>query len=299
MAAPVAQPRSSSRSRDRDVRGVERVAQLHRPVLPGQAGGEDRRDRRLRPRGVHDRRVEDDRVPGEGVELGGRRARVAVDAGVVGPQRVHEVDDHEGGLSVDGEDGRAPPGAVRVARLLVAARLEHQLAPPSGVLREVQVHRDPRAVLGAGDRVEELRPDDLLPLAPLHLDHELDPRPVVEARVDRAGELQPRALRDVEREAQPAGRTGGEAAAEDVVQAEAALRGREDRLAALAGGRGLDEAVGGAEQVHRLGGAAAGGEGEGGGEPPRGGSVSSGEQAQASTAPAHRQSRSAPRGALC
>jgi len=86
-----------------------------------------------------------------------------------------------------------------------------------------------------------------------------------ESAVDRAGELQPRALRDVEREAQPAGRTGGEAAAEDVVQAEAALRGGEDRLAALAGGTGLDEAVGGTEQVHRLGGGRRRG-GEGGGE---------------------------------
>ena len=83
----------------------------------------------------------------------------------------------------------------------------------------------------------------------------------------RAGELQARALRDVEREAQPAGRPGGEAAAEDVVQAQAALRGLEDRLAARAGGRGLDEPVAGAEQVHGLGGAAAAGEekGEGGG----------------------------------
>ena len=251
---------------DRDVRGVERVAQLHGLVLPREPRREDRGHRRLRPGGVHDRRVEDDRVLREGVELGSRRASVAVDAGVVGPKRVHQVDDRERRLAGDGDRGRAPPGALRVARLLVAARLEHQLAPRARLLREVHVHRDPRAVLGTRDRVEEQRPDDLLPAVPEHLRHELDPGSVVEARVDRAGQLQPRALRDVEREAQPAGRPRREAAANDVVQAQAAPRGLEHAPAVRAGGRGLDETVAGAEQVHGLGGAAAAGEdqGEGG-----------------------------------
>ncbi len=42
-------------ARDRGVRRVERVAQLHRAVLRRQARGEDRGHRGLRPRGVHDR----------------------------------------------------------------------------------------------------------------------------------------------------------------------------------------------------------------------------------------------------
>ena len=71
----------------------------------------------------------------------------------------------------------------------------------------------------------------------------------------------------VQREAQPSRRAGGEAAVNDVVHAQAAPRGLEDRLAVRAGGRGLDEPIAGAEQVHGLGGAAAAGEekGEGGG----------------------------------
>ena len=119
-------------------------------------------------------------------------------------------------------------------------------------------------MLGPGDRVEQLGEDDVLAPVALHLDHELDPGPVVKARVDGAGELEPRALRDVEREAQPPRRAGGEAPADDVVQAEPALARLEHGLAALARGRGLDEAVAGAEQVHRFGGTATAGEQEGG-----------------------------------
>ena len=67
-------------------------------------------------------------------------------------------------------------------------------------------------MLRVRDRVDELRPDDVLAAVLPHLRRELDARPVVVARVDRAGQEEPPVLRQVEREAQAAGRTGREPA---------------------------------------------------------------------------------------
>ena len=298
MAAPVAKPRSSSRCGDRDVRGVERVAQLHGAVLAGQARGEDRGHRRLRPRGVRDRRVEDDRVLREGVELGGRLARVAVDAGVVGAQRVHEVDDRE----------RAPCGAtviagapqkalLRVARLLVAARLEHQLAPRAGVAsrgpRPPGPSRGARACAIGSRSSETRRRPRARPR--LHLHHELDARAArgsAGRSRRRAGAAPPFGMSSAKR-SRPGG-PAGKPRSEDVVQAQAAPRPasrtasrlerrrprpRRARRRRRAGPRA--RAARPQPESSRARAAA----------PPREESVSSREQAHASTPPAHAAKR--------
>ena len=216
-----------------------------------------------------DGRVEDDRVLREGVELGGRLPRVAVDAGVVGPQGVHEVDDRRGGaLRSTVTAGRSPPGALRLARLLVAARLEHQLAPLPGVLREVHVHRDPRAVLGVG-RSGRGAASRRCPRGRLRFTLTTNSTP---GRSWKRGSMAQASCRRAPfgtssaKRSRP-GRPGGEAAVEDVVQAEAALRrsrgpprGPRRRHWPRRGGRrrrGGPRARGGRPQA---------GEGEGGGE---------------------------------
>ena len=280
---------------DRRVRGVERVPELHGAVARGKLRGEDGRDRRLRPRRVRHRGVEDHRVLRERVELRRRLPRVAVDAGVVGAQRVDEVDDHERRLLPRARHRRRAPERARgVARLLVAAGLEHQLAPVAGEAREIHLGAHEAAVLRVRDRVDELRPHDRLTAVLLRLDRELDARPVVVARVDRAGQEEPPVLRHVEREAQAAGRPGREPAHEHVVDAQAAPAGLEHRLAVLPGGRCLEQPLGGhVPKVDRGSRSAAAGrqEGEGGGGRHQSEGRHRVEQAKLARAPLARQTR--------
>ncbi len=242
---------------DRHLRGIERVAQLHRAVLAGQVRGEDRRDRRLGPRRVRDRRLEHDRVLRESVELRRGVALVAVHAGVVGAQRVHQVQDRERRPLRRRDGRRAPEGLAGLAGLLVPARLEHELAPLAGVAAEVDVDGHEAAVLVVRDRVDEQREGDLLALVPAHLHHELDAGTLVVARVDRHERLEAAVLGDVDLEAQPAGRSRGEAAHEDVVEAQARSTPLEHGLALERGGPRLDERGPGLEQVGGRRGAAA------------------------------------------
>ncbi len=220
---------------------VEGVAQLDRAVLAGQARREDRGHRGLGPGGVGDRLLEDHRVGGEGVELGGGAPVVAVDPGVVRPQGVDQVDDGQRRrVSGHGQRRGAPPRPVRLAGLLVAPGLEDQLPPPAGVRGQVHVHRHPAAVVGLREGVQEAAPHQAL-LRPLaHLDEELHGRAVVEAGVDGAAHPEVGPGRDVHREAEGPGRSRGVPAEKDVVQPETPCAGGEHLLEPLVSRPGLD-----------------------------------------------------------
>ncbi len=173
---------------------VEGIAELDGSMDSGELGREDRRHRRLRPGGLGDRRLEDDRVLREGRELGRRLSRVPVGRRVVGAQGVHEIDDDEGRRAPRHAQGRgAPVRALGVPLSLEPSRLEDQLSAAPGVAREVDVGLHPLVMRRPVQGVHEGRPDRVLaiPLADLH--HELDPRLFLVLGWDAAGQAQMRA----------------------------------------------------------------------------------------------------------
>ncbi len=229
---------------------VETVAKLHRPVLPRGQRREERSHRGLGPGRGRDGLVEDDGVLREGVELRSGVAGVAVRAGVVGAQGVHEIDDHQRcRRACFGHRRRPPEGPLRLAPLLVPAGLQDEVGR-SRVPGEVGLGRDPAPVGGVLEGVEEARPHGFLAPSASGLHHELDPRPIVEALTDRAAEAEPCALRQVEAEAQPAGRSRREGAVEDFVHAHGRAEVGEHRLPVEAGHARLDEGRARAEEVH-------------------------------------------------
>jgi hypothetical protein len=250
---------------ERDVRGVERIAQLHRAVLPGQERREDRGDGRLRPRGLGHRLLEHDRVPGEGVERGRRVALVAVGPRVVGPQRVHEVDDHERRVRRGRRDGRSSPERLAgIARGIEAARLQCQLDVSAGVLGEIHVRGDPAPVLRMRQRIEELRIERVLASGAPDLDDKLDARPVLELRRDRSGEGEPRSRRYVQPERDVAGRPAGQRAPHHVVDSDRLSHGLLEAVAVERSRARVDQAVSRAHEVDGRRLVPTSGDGEGG-----------------------------------
>ena len=238
---------------DRRVRRIERVSELHRPVLAGEERRQDRSHRRLRPRGMGHRLVEHDRVLREGVQVRGGVARVAIGPGVVGPQRVHQVEDHEGRVVFrHGDPWRSPGGPHRRTGLFVPVRLEDQLHPPPRVLAEVHRPRNPGPVLGVGQRVEELRENRLRPSVAPDPDHELDAGLVLVLGGDRAGERETRSLGHVHREEVAAGRPRRQGAPNHVADPKRAAEVLEDSRLAFPGHTGLQEAAVRLKEIRRF-----------------------------------------------
>ena len=184
---------------------------------------------------------------------------------MVGAQGVHQVDDDQGSrLGVLRHGRRTPEGALRLRALFVAAGLQHELGGP-GVLRQVDVGRDPAPIGGVLEGVEKARPHDVLASAALRLHHELDPRSLVEPLADGAAEAEPGPFRQVETEAQATGRTRRKRAVEDFVQANGGAHVGEHRLLVEPGHLCVDESVAGGDEVQRaaLGRAGGGPRGEG------------------------------------
>ena len=217
------------------------------------AGGERREEgghRRLRPGRGRDGLLEDHGVLGEGVERGRGVAGVAVGAGMVGAQGVHEVDDHEGREpSLLGHRRRAPEGALRLRALFIPARLQNELGRPR-VLREVHLGRHPTAIGRVLEGVDEARPHRVLAPAPRGLHHELDPGPFLESLADGAAEAEPRALRQIEAKAQPARRSRGQGPIEDLVHAHGGAEVGEHGFPVEACHPRLDEGLVRGDEVH-------------------------------------------------
>ena len=240
--------------RQRDEAGIEAVAELDGAMTAGQQRRHQGGDGRLGPRCRRDRLVEDDGVLREGHELGRGVARISVGRGVIGAQRVHEVDDRDGRAVVGhGDPGIPPEGLAGIVVLLEAARLEHQLASAAGLGREVQIHGHPLPMGGPGKGIQEARPDRLFLALPDHLDHELDAGLVVALRGDAAGKAQARASGDVHRESIPAGWGGVEGGADDVVDADALACLSLDPGGVAATDLRLAPRLAGAQQIQRLG----------------------------------------------
>ena len=178
--------------------------------------------------------------------------RVAVGRGVVRAQRVHEVHDRDRGAVVGNRDPGIPPeGLPRILVALEPARLEDELAAAAGVGREVHVHGLPFAVRGAGEGIQEARPDRLVPAVFHELDHELDGGLVVALGRDAGREAEVRALGDVDREPIAAGRGRVQGGADDVVDADALAGLFLDPGGVTAAHVGLDPRGAGMQEVER------------------------------------------------